>query len=163
MTVSEEVRERVSDLVDLQPTKNAELQDRWGLESGSAVHQYLESELAEYYYRDEDSRIRATPAAESLVGDGQTSVQVTSLQAASLEVLGGPTDEPQSVVATLHALQDRGHDTTVDDVRRALRALEDRGLVEVIQRTVPTFRLAEPREELSVDVPENGQSPGLNE
>ena len=68
MTLSEQARSRLADLVALQPTKNAELQERWGMESGSEVHQYLESELKEYYYRDDDSLIRATPTAEAELG-----------------------------------------------------------------------------------------------
>jgi len=63
MALSDEARERLADIVELQPTKNSELQDRWGMDSGSDVHQYLENELKEYYYRNEDSLICATPEA----------------------------------------------------------------------------------------------------
>jgi hypothetical protein len=166
MTLSEEAESRLADLVALQPTKNAELQDRWGLESGSDVHQYLESELKDYYYRDENSLICATPEAAEIVGidvDDEV-LRVPPLQAHVVEVLAAPGEEPQSVVAVLHELEAAGFeadaDTGGDDdgaldtdaVRSALRSLEDRGVVEVIQKTVPTFRLAVERETLTVEV-----------
>ncbi|MFW5905887.1 MAG: DUF5797 family protein, partial [archaeon] len=34
MTLSEAALKRLADVVALQPTKNAELQDRWEMESG---------------------------------------------------------------------------------------------------------------------------------
>jgi hypothetical protein len=154
MTLSEEAKSRLTDLVTLQPTKNKELQDRWGLESGSDVHQYLESELKEYYYRDENSLIRATPEAAALVGidSDDDVVHVPKLQAEIIETLAGPDDEPQSVVSVLHALQDGGIETDVDAVRSALRSLEDKGIVAVVRRTVPTFRLAVERDSIEVEV-----------
>ena len=148
MTLSDEARERLADLVALQPTKNAELQDRWGLDSGSEVHGYLESELGEYYYRDEDSLICATEEAAALVGaetetdDGRRIVQAPPLQAAVLSVLAGPEDRSESVVSVLHKLRAAGDDPAVDDVRAALRSLTDKGLAERVRRTVPTYRLA---------------------
>jgi hypothetical protein len=154
MTLSEEAKARLTDLVTLQPTKNSELQEQWGLESGSEVHQYLESELKEYYYRDEDSLIRATPEAATLVGieTDDDIVQVPELQAAVVEMLAGPKDEPQSVVSVLHDLEADGIEAGVDDVRSALRSLEDKGIVAVVQKTVPTFRLAIDRDEIEVEV-----------
>lgn len=157
MTLSDEVRERLEDIVALQPTKNAELQDRWGLDSGSEVHQYLESELKEYYYRNENSLICATEEAAALVGakeeteDGQRIVRLPKLQAAILDVIPGPDDDPESVVSVLHSLQDAGLDPDVDDVRSGLRSLSDKGLCERVQRTVPTFRLAVSRDDLAVE------------
>jgi len=35
MTLSEEARSRLADIVSMQPTKNGDLQDRWGLDGGS--------------------------------------------------------------------------------------------------------------------------------
>lgn len=67
--LSSEAQARLADLINLQPTKNNELQERWNLDSGSEVHQYLESELKSYYYRDENSLIRATDGAEQLLND----------------------------------------------------------------------------------------------
>lgn len=58
---------RVADLVEMQPTTNAELADEWGYEDGSAVYGYLSQALDDYYYRDSDGRIRATGFAEDLV------------------------------------------------------------------------------------------------
>ncbi|WP_299234199.1 DUF5797 family protein [Natronomonas sp.] len=157
MTLSEEATERLADLVSLQPTKNGELQRRWGLDSGSEVHQYLESELQEYYYRDEDSLIRATPEAAELVGvetDDDT-VRVPPLQARIVGVLAGPDEEPQSVVAVLHALEDAGEATDVEAVRSGLRSLKDKGIVSVVRKTVPTFRLAVDRDAIGIEVLED--------
>jgi hypothetical protein len=156
MTLSAEARGRLEDLVELQPTKNAALQERWGLESGSEVHAYLESELSEYYYRDEDSLIRATPEATAIVegeeAAAEQSVTISPLQDDLLADLPGPEEEPRSVVATLHAAEDAGVETDVDAVRSALHGLADMGVVERVQRTVPTFRLAVARGNLSVEV-----------
>ena len=154
MTVDEQTRERLADLVELQPTKNATLQDRWGLDSGSEVHQYLENELGEYYYRDENSLIRATPEAEAVLGmdDGERVVAGTELHQRVLDALPEPDAEPQSVVATLHGVRESGADPGVDAVRSALHELVDRGVVERVQRTVPTFRRAVERDRIAVTV-----------
>ena len=154
MTLSEEALERLADIVELQPTKNADLQDRWDMESGSEVHSYLESELKEHYYRNDNSLICATPDAVSLVGgdpSGQ-SVTVTPLQSAILDVIAGPEDRSQSVVSVLHDLEEAGQTADVDEVRSALRGLVDRGVVERIKRSVPTFRLAVGADDLDVQV-----------
>jgi hypothetical protein len=156
MTLSEEARERLADVVALQPTKNAELQDRWGLDSGSEVHAYLESELGEYYYRDEDSLVRATPEGVAIVGGEADpgAITVSPLQTALVSVLSAPDGEPDSVVATLHAVREVERDPTVDEVRSALRALVEKGIVERVQRTVPTYRLAVARESLALETVE---------
>jgi hypothetical protein len=166
MTLSEAARERLADIVERQPTKNGELQDQWGMDSGSDVHQYLENELKEYYYRDDDSLIRATEDAPDLVDvapgvesgeDGTTTaVRVPRLQAQVLEVVPPRDEDGKSVVATLHALRD-AHDVdpSTDDVREALQALKRKGVIEVVYTTVPTFRLAVDRDELDVAVSED--------
>ena len=160
MTLSDEASERLADIVAMQPTKNKELMERWGMESGSEVHQYLEGELKDYYYRDENSLVRATAEAASLVGvepgaegdaDEALVVRVPPLQARITEVVAGPDEEPESVVSVLHKVRDAGVDADVDAVRSALRSLQDKGVVTVEQRTVPTFRLAVPRDELNVE------------
>jgi Family of unknown function (DUF5797) len=160
MTLSEEATERLADVVSLQPTKNAELQDRWGMESGSEVHQYLENELSEYYYRDEDSLIRATPDAADLVdvdpgiegGEDGTVIRVPELQGQVFEVLAGPDERSQSVVSVLQDLRSEfGIDPEAGDVRSALQSLKRKGIVEVEYRTVPTFRKAAPREDVTVE------------
>jgi hypothetical protein len=158
MTLSEEARERLADIVELQPTKNGELQERWDMDSGSEVHQYLESELKEYYYRNDNSLICATPEATTLI-DGEDSdriqtVTVTPLQQAIVDVIAGPDEESQSVVAVLHALREVGEDRDTDDVRSALRSLTDKGIAETVEKTVPTFRLAVPRDELDIELSE---------
>jgi hypothetical protein len=155
MTLSAEAQERLEDIVELQPTKNGTLQERWGMDSGSEVHSYLESELKEYYYRNEDSLICATPEAEAVAAGEETDsservVDVSDIEAATLDVLPGPDDEPQSVVATLHALQDAGEDVDVDDVRSVLHGLVDKGAVERVRKTVPTFRLVLDRENIVI-------------
>jgi len=158
MSLSEEATERLADVVALQPTKNAELQEQWEMDSGSEVHQYLESELGEYYYRDEGSMICATPEAEALVGDGEAggerSVTGTALQKQGIGVLPGPDGKPQSVVATLHAIEDAGGDPSVNEVRSALHTLTDKGLVERVRKTVPTFRLAIDRNRIVIETGE---------
>jgi len=158
MTLSEEARERLADIVELQPTKNGELQERWDMDSGSEVHQYLESELKEHYYRNDNSLICATPEATTLI-DGEDSeriqtVTVTPLQQAIVDVIAEPDEDSQSVVAVLHALREVGEDRDTDDVRSALRSLADKGIVETVEKTVPTFRLAVPRDELDIELSE---------
>ena len=158
MTLSEEANERLADIVENQPTKNGELQELWGMDSGSEVHQYLESELKEYYYRNENSLICATPEATALI-DGEDServqtMTVSPLQGTIIDVIAGPDEEPGSVVATLQAVRAAGEDPEVDDVRSALRSLADMGVVETVQKTVPTFRLAVPRADIDVEVRE---------
>jgi chromosome condensin MukBEF MukE localization factor len=164
MTLSEEARERLADLVELQPTKNSELQERWGLESGSEVHQYLENELKDYYFRDDNSLIRATKEAADLVdvepgvvGDEETGVpeaiRVPALQQQVFSVVAGPDEESESVVSVLQKLREEYDvDPDAEEVRSALQALRRKGVVEVVYRTVPTFKLAVERDEVEVSI-----------
>ncbi|KAB1194387.1 hypothetical protein GJR96_13435 [Haloferax sp. MBLA0076] len=165
MTLSDEAKERLADIVRLQPTKNKELQDRWDLESGSEVHQYLESDLKDYYYRDDNSLIRATAEAAELVGvepgvesDGDEEsvpsvIRVPTLEARVFEVVAGPDERSESVVSVLNKLREAFDiDPDVDDVRRALQSLRRKGVVEVVYRTVPTFKLAVDRDDVDVEV-----------
>ena len=164
MSLSDEERDRLADIVELQPTKNKELQDRWGLESGSDVHRYLEGHLKEFYYRDDNSLIRATTEANDLVDvepgivdddeDGvPDSIRVEPLEAQIFEVLAGPGDRSQSVVSVLQSLRSTHDiDPDVESVRRGLQSLKRKGVVEVIYRTVPTFRLAVERDSIEVDI-----------
>jgi len=153
MTLSEEAEARLADIVELQPTKNKALQERWGLESGSEVHQYLESELRDYYYRDENSLIRATPEARAIVEGEDASDAAVEVHASDLErkvfgVLADPDGESQSVVSVLHAVREAYDvpDLEATDVRSALQSLKRKGVAAVVYRTVPTFRLAVERE-----------------
>ena len=156
MPLSEEARERLADIVELQPTKNKALQERWGMESGSDVHQYLESELREYYYRDENSLIRATAEGTALA-TGESMPETLEVHLSPLEqdifaVLAAPDQRSQSVVSVLHELQDASDDEyDVGEVRRALQTLARKGVAEKIQRTVPTFRLAVERDAVVLD------------
>lgn len=164
MTLSEEARERLADVVALQPTKNAALQERWGMDSGSEVHAYLESELRDYYYRDDASRIRATDEAADLVDvepgvtdddddGGPERTHLDDLEARAFEVLAGPGERSESVVAVLQKLRARFDvDPEADEVRKALRSLVRANLAETEQRTVPTFRRTVPVSEVTLDV-----------
>ncbi|WP_135825634.1 DUF5797 family protein [Halorussus ruber] len=166
MTLSEEARERLADLVELQPTKNSELQERWGLESGSEVHQYLESELKDYYYRDDNSLIRANKDAAELVdvepgvvddeGEGTpAAIRVPELQQQVFSVVAGPDEDSESVVSVLQKLRaEYDIDPEAGDVRSALQSLRRKGVVEVVYRTVPTFRLTVERDSVEVSVAE---------
>ncbi|SDC76627.1 DUF5797 family protein [Natrinema hispanicum] len=167
MTLSEEATDRLADVVELQPTKNAELQERWDMDSGSEVHQYLENELGDYYFRDDNSLIRATAEAADLVdvepgiesdpdADGIPSkIRVPELQAQIVAVLAAPDERSESVVSVLHNLRDEYDvDPDAEDVRSGLQSLRRKGVVEVEYRTVPTFRLAVERDDLEVAVAE---------
>jgi len=168
MSLTDEERSRLADVVRLQPTKNGELQDAWELESGSEVHGYLEDHLKEYYYRDDDSLIRTTAEANDLVdvepgvepdavakGGVPETIRVPELEARVVEVLAGPDERSQSVVSVLNGVREAyDDDPGVDAVRRALRSLERKNVVEVVYRTVPTFRLAVARDEITVEISE---------
>nr|WP_281172126.1 DUF5797 family protein [Haloplanus natans] len=58
---------RLTQLAELAPTKNSELADAWGCDSGSEVYQYLSSHLEEYYTRNEDKLIVPTEKGERMV------------------------------------------------------------------------------------------------
>ncbi|MFC5277962.1 DUF5797 family protein [Halorubrum rubrum] len=168
MSLTDEELDRLADVVRLQPTKNGELQEAWGVEDGSAVHRYLEEHLKEYYYRDDDSLIRATAEANDLVdvepgieadavakGAAPDTIRVPELEARVFAVVAGPDERSQSVVSVLEALREAYDvDPEVGEVRRALRSLERKNVVEVVYRTVPTFRLAVDRDAVEVEVAE---------
>jgi len=114
-TLPEREQERVVDLVRLQPTKNAELQEKWELNDGSEVHQYLESELKNYYYRDGDGYIRATDAAEEFAQNHQELYQDVTR----------PEDEPEEepdlrrrdlVIALVTLTQELGHLPSAEEI-----------------------------------------------
>ena len=166
--LTDEELERLADVVRLQPTKNGELGDRWGMDSGSDVHGYLESHLSEFYYRDDDSLIRATAEAAELTGaepgvvdDGDDPnavperITVPELHARVFRVVAGHDERSESVVSVLNGLREAYDvDPEAGDVRRALQSLRRKNVVEVVYRTVPTFRLAVPRADVEVVVDE---------
>jgi hypothetical protein len=166
MTLSDEETERLADVVRLQPTKNKELQERWGLDSGSEVHRYLEDNLKAYYYRDDNSLIRATAEAAELVDvepgvevdaaeedEVPSVIRVPALESKVFQVVAGPDERSESVVSVLNKVRETfDEDPAVEDVRRALQSLRRKGVVEVVYRTVPTFRLAVGREEVDVEI-----------
>ncbi|MFB6089988.1 MAG: DUF5797 family protein [Halobellus sp.] len=166
--LSAEAKERLADVVRLQPTKNKELQQRWEMESGSEVHQYLEGELGDYYYRDDNSLIRATSEAAELVdvepgvesdderGGVPSVIRVPELESQVFAVVAGADERSESVVSVLNGVRDAFDvDPDVEDVREALQSLRRKGVVEVIYRTVPTFRLAVERDAVDVEVTES--------
>lgn len=63
----DEEQKRLIDLVRLEPTSNAKLKNQWDMASGNEVHQYLESELRPYYYRNDNSYICVTKEAKDFV------------------------------------------------------------------------------------------------
>jgi hypothetical protein len=168
MSLTEEEEERLADVVRLQPTKNGELQEKWGMESGSEVHRYLENHLKEYYFRDDDSLIRATTEAAELVGvepavesdqaretvdEVPDVIRVPELQARAFRVVAGPDERSESVVSVLNKLREEyGIDPEAGDVRSALQSLRRKNVVEVIYRTVPTFRRAVDLDAVEVEV-----------
>ncbi|WP_435064729.1 DUF5797 family protein [Halobaculum sp. EA56] len=166
--LTDEELERLADVVRLQPTKNSELGDRWGMDSGSDVHGYLENHLKDYYYRDDDSLIRATAEAADLTGvepgvvdDGDDPnavperITVPELHARVFRVVADHDERSESVVSVLNKLREAFDvDPEAGDVRRALQSLRRKNVVEVVYRTVPTFKLAVPREDVEVVVDE---------
>ena len=170
MSLTDEELARLEDVVELQPTKNSELQERWGVDSGSEVHQYLEGHLKDYYYRDDDSLIRSTPEAVELTGvepgvepPGEDadddavpgSIRLSALEAKVFETVAGPEERSESVVSVLNGLRDAFDiDPDVDDVRDALQRLKRIGVVEVRYRSVPTFRACVDRDEVRVTTSE---------
>lgn len=64
-----EALHRLAQLVELSPTKNGELADVWGYDSGSEVYQYLSANLNEFYTRNEDKLIIPTEEGERAVKD----------------------------------------------------------------------------------------------
>ncbi len=123
-SLSEENLARLADVVELQPTKNKELQERWEFDSGSEVHRYLESDLKQYYYRDESSLIHATDEAERLMDENDSSRgspgQETSGEGSSGS--GSSTSEPidlrdrDLIIALVGLAQELGRLPTAGDI-----------------------------------------------
>jgi hypothetical protein len=59
--------DRLSDIVELQPTSNSELQNSWNMESGSEVYQYLSQNLDDFYERNDENKIVANRSTESFI------------------------------------------------------------------------------------------------
>ncbi|MFP4530113.1 MAG: DUF5797 family protein [Halodesulfurarchaeum sp.] len=154
MVLSETARSRLADILEREPTKNSELQSAWDMDSGSEVHQYLESELGPYYYRDENSLIRVSPEGKAILsgdGTGGPAIAFAGIEEAVFEAVPGPEAEPASVVAVLHRVREQTDiDPDVDAVRSALRTLVRKDVCESIDRTVPTYRLSVPRSDVEV-------------
>ncbi|MDL0130960.1 DUF5797 family protein [Halobacterium salinarum] len=104
-TLTATKRERIEDIVHLQPTKNATLQSKWMLSSGREVHEYLQSELTEYYFRDGDSLIWASDEAEAVVNSGSTD---------SIE------NEQSDAEPSKQTTQQPSEDDLLDEIRRLM-------------------------------------------
>lgn len=76
--ISDVALERLADIVELQPTTNKELADRWGMSSGKEVHRYLSSNLKDHHYRGADVKIRANEAGEFLVEEERSAESTDS-------------------------------------------------------------------------------------
>jgi len=60
---------RVLDVVELQPTKNSELAERWGFDDSSHVYSYLQDELDRYTTRNNNKFLCTTDTARRRVID----------------------------------------------------------------------------------------------
>jgi phosphoribosylformylglycinamidine (FGAM) synthase PurS component len=92
-----------------------------------------------------------------VVGDEESGVpeaiRVPELQQQVFSVVAGPDDESESVVSVLQKLREEyGIDPEAEEVRSALQALRRKGVVEVVYRTVPTFKLTVERDSVEVSV-----------
>jgi 2-C-methyl-D-erythritol 4-phosphate cytidylyltransferase len=80
-------------------------------------------------------------------------VRVPELAAQVFEVVAGPDERSESVVSVLHKVREAfDADPSADAVRDALSTLRRKGVVEVVYRTVPTYRLAVERDGVTVEV-----------
>jgi hypothetical protein len=114
-SITETERDCIRDIVNLQPTKIAEFQRRWDLDDGSAVHQYLESKLGDYYYLDDDNLIWATDSALELVNESTERSR------------NGDSESPEGEEDTSYPRTDRPEGARVSrgDVIGGLRSLAD--------------------------------------
>jgi len=105
-------RSRIEDLVRLQPTKNARLQDKWGMSSGNEVHDYLQSTLADYHFRDGDNLIWASDAAEALDDDSQRNEDTSghSVDSDADEETVNETPSESELLAEIRRLNDNHGD-----------------------------------------------------
>jgi len=154
MPLSETARSRLADIAEREPTKNSELESAWDMDSGSEVHQYLESELGPYYYRDDDSLIRVSPEGKATLEGGESEGPAIAFSGIEHEVftaLPGPEERSKSVVSILQGVRDETDlDPDVDAVRSALRTLVRKEVCEKVERTVPTYRLSVPRSDVQI-------------
>ena len=88
-------------------------------------------------------------------GTAPETIRVPALEARVFAVVAGPEERSGSVVSVLDSLRETYDiDPEVGAVRRALRSLERKHVVEVVYRTVPTFRLAVERDAVDVEIAE---------
>lgn len=89
--LSTEEQNRLLDLFRLEPTSNSELKEKWDMASGSEVHNYLDSKLKQFYYRDEDSYIQLTEEGEDFVSENNDRSQYVPRDS------GDSEDESQNI------------------------------------------------------------------
>lgn len=65
--LSEQERERLSDVVRLAPTSNGELATEWNMQTGKEAWKYLTKHLDGYYQRNDDNRIEPTENATEVI------------------------------------------------------------------------------------------------
>lgn len=115
--VDKEIRQRVTDILRLQPVEDRTLKRRWELPNTAAVQEYLDSELSAYHFRDSDQLIWASDAAEQF--EKTTHPETTTGEEetdTSGSVDGRDTTEAKSdgaeQVSTEESSQDETPDTT---------------------------------------------------
>jgi hypothetical protein len=127
--LSEENLSRLSDIVRLEPTKNAELKKEWQLESGREVHQYLKSRLSEYYYRDEESYIRATDDGEALIGESEGGVSNSGKSGD--DITGGSSSKGKSARITSYSSTEESYSRNelISEIKKVRRVVHQRPTV----------------------------------
>lgn len=62
-----EEKSRLKDIIELAPSSDSELQEKWGLEETGDVYHYLEDHLSSQYYRDSEHQIHPSSKAEEFL------------------------------------------------------------------------------------------------
>lgn len=92
-----EIDRQVLDVVELQPTKNSELADKWGYDDSSRVSGYIRNDFNQFATRNKDMFICATESArrrvEKLIQDG--TVETSTPPPAIPVPAKTPIEEPQ--------------------------------------------------------------------
>jgi hypothetical protein len=116
--LSEQAQKRLIDLIRLEPTSNSELQEHWGLDSGSAVHQYLESNLKPHYYRDDDSYICVSEEAKDFVREDNGFYQDVTDQSENSEDVSQNIRNRDLLMDLVSVAQSLGHIPQEEDIEK---------------------------------------------
>jgi hypothetical protein len=114
----EQAQKRLVDLVRLEPTSNSKLQEHWGLNSGSEVHRYLESNLKPYYYRDDDSYICVSEEAKDFVREGNDFYQDVTEQSDNSEEISQNIRNRDLMMDLVSVAQSLGHIPKEEDIEK---------------------------------------------